>query len=127
MHDNGLFPAETARRLLGSWFGYPQCCIDFHIKIFDKPDLSYICIVNHPKLGEYVQCHKCWNKVNVMKTQVARDSKQHVMWVKGRTDLSFLTYREWREGMDMIEGGTISKDGHTFHAPFTIKEEEIPK
>ena len=61
-----------------------------------------------------------------MKTQVARDSKQHVMWVKGRTDLSFLTYREWREGMDMTEGGRITKDGHTFHAPFTIKEEEVP-
>jgi len=62
-----------------------------------------------------------------VKTMVARDSKQQIMWIKGRTDLSPLTYREWREGMDMTEGGAISKDGHTFHAPFTIKEEEVPK
>jgi len=48
------------------------------------------------------------------------------MWIKGRTDLSPLTYREWREGMDMIEGGSISKGKHTFYAPFTIREEEIP-
>ena len=62
-----------------------------------------------------------------MKTQVARDSKQHVMWVKGRTDLSPLSYREWREGMDMTDPGRITKNVHIFYAPFTIKEEEIPK
>ena len=69
-----------------------------------------------------------------MKTTVARDRYQQIMWVKGRTDLSPLTYYEWREGMDMTEGGSISKDcfdsdhslRYTFHAPFTIKEEEVP-
>ncbi len=62
-----------------------------------------------------------------MKTQVARDSKQQIMWIKGRTDLSPLTYYEWREGTGMQEGGSISKGDHTFYAPFTIKEEEVPK
>ena len=62
-----------------------------------------------------------------MKTQVARDSKQQIMWIKGRTDLSPLTYHEWREGKDMTDPGRITKDGHIFYAPFTIKEEEVPK
>ena len=62
-----------------------------------------------------------------MKTQVARDSKQQIMWIKGRTDLSPLTYYEWREGMGIKKGGRITKGDHIFHAPFTIKEEEVPK
>ncbi len=70
MHEDGLFPTETARRLLGSWFEYPKCCIEFHIEVFDKPDLSYPCIVDHPKLGEYVQCHKCRERENAGKPQL---------------------------------------------------------
>lgn len=62
-----------------------------------------------------------------MKTKVARDSKQQIMWIKGRTDLSPLTYHEWREGKDITEGGRITKKGHAFYAPFTISEEEVPR
>lgn len=65
-----------------------------------------------------------------MKTKVARDSKGQIMWIKGRTDLSILTYREWKEGEDMLSG-TISKTTslglykYIFIPPFTISEEEI--
>ncbi len=62
-----------------------------------------------------------------MKTKVARDSKQQIMWIKGRTDLSPLTYYEWREGKDITKGGRITKGDHIFYAPFTISEEEVPK
>lgn len=70
-----------------------------------------------------------------MKTLVARDSKNQIMWVKGRTDLSPLTYREWREGHDMLSG-TIRKifyiehneyvrTEQVFYPPFSINEEEL--
>ncbi len=62
-----------------------------------------------------------------MKTKVARDSKHQIMWIKGRTDLSPLTYHEWREGEGITKGGRITKGDHIFYAPFTIGEEEVPK
>lgn len=57
-------------------------------------------------------------------TTVARDSENKIMWIKGRTDLSPLTYREWREGRDM-ESGSIKKDGVVYPAPYTSKEEDL--
>ncbi len=57
--------------------------------------------------------------------EVARDSKGQVMWVHGRTHLSPLTYREWREGKDMTSG-RIKKSIYTFHAPFTTNMEDCP-
>ena len=59
-----------------------------------------------------------------MKTQVARDSKGQIMWIKGRTDLSPLTYREWREGIDM-QSGRILKEDYIFQAPFGLNEEDV--
>ena len=61
-----------------------------------------------------------------MKTLVARDSKNQIMWIKGRTDLSPLTYREWKEGHDMLSG-IIRKinTGQVFYPPFSINEEEL--
>jgi len=59
-----------------------------------------------------------------VKTGVARDSKGQIMWIKGRTDLSPLTYREWREGMDM-QSGRIVKEEHVFYPPFELSEEDI--
>lgn len=59
-----------------------------------------------------------------MKTKVARDSKGQIMWIKGRTDISPLTYREWKEGEDM-KSGSITKNGQTFIPPFTIIEDLI--
>ena len=61
-----------------------------------------------------------------MKTPVARDSKNQIMWIKGRTDISPLTYREFREGLNM-KSGSITKlsTGQIFIPPFTIREETI--
>ena len=59
-----------------------------------------------------------------MKTQVARDSRGQIMWIKGRTDLSPLTYREWREGIDM-QSGRILKEDYIFQAPFELNEEDV--
>jgi hypothetical protein len=56
--------------------------------------------------------------------KVARDSLGKVMWIRGRTDISPLTYREWQEASDM-KSGRVTKDGHEFHPPFNIKEEEM--
>jgi hypothetical protein len=79
--------------------------------------------------------------MKIIKTKVARDSKGQIMWVRGRTDLSVLTYREWKEGEDMLSGewkegedmlsGRIRKTTglglyeHVFIPPFTLSEEEI--
>jgi len=60
-------------------------------------------------------------------TKVARDSKGQIMWVKGRTDISPLTYREWKEGEDMLSGWITTKNGQTFIPPFSIKNENISK
>lgn len=69
-----------------------------------------------------------------MKTNVARDSKGKIMWIKGRTDISPLTYREFREGHDMTSGSisipgsdckVCGKKETRFIPPFTVKEEEI--
>ena len=57
-------------------------------------------------------------------TKIARDRENKIMWIKGRTDLSPLTYREWFEGRDM-ESGSITKDGVTYPAPYTCKEEDL--
>ena len=59
-----------------------------------------------------------------MKTKVARDSENKIMWVRGRTDISPLTYREWVEGSDM-KSGTIVKDEIRYIPPFILREEEI--
>ena len=61
-----------------------------------------------------------------MKTPVARDSKNQIMWIKGRTDISPLTYREFREGLNM-KSGSITKllTGQVFIPPFTVREETI--
>lgn len=59
-----------------------------------------------------------------MKTSVARDSTGDIMWVRGRTDLSPLTYREWKQG-EKMKHGLISKDGRIFSPPFTITEEIV--
>lgn len=56
--------------------------------------------------------------------KVARDSRGKVMWIRGRTDISPLTFREFNEGRDM-QTGWIEKDNVTYYPPFTIKEEEI--
>lgn len=55
-------------------------------------------------------------------TTVARDSENKIMWIKGRTDISPLTYREFNEGRDMTSG-SITKDGVKYLPPFTVKEE----
>ncbi len=59
-----------------------------------------------------------------MKTKVARDSKNKIMWIKGRTDISPLTYREYMEGADM-ESGSITKNYIKYIPPFILREEEI--
>ena len=58
-----------------------------------------------------------------MKRLVARDSENKIMWIKGRTDISPLTYREFNEGRDM-QSGSIVKDGIRYIPPFTLNEEE---
>ena len=61
-----------------------------------------------------------------MKTMVARDSNGQIMWVKGRTDISPMAYREWKEGEDMLSGKIVMiETGQTFIPPFTLSEEEI--
>ncbi len=61
-------------------------------------------------------------------TKVARDSKGQIMWVKGRTDISPMTYREWKEGEDMLSGKIVMiETGQTFIPPFSIKKENISK
>ncbi len=64
-----------------------------------------------------------------MKTNVARDKYGKIMWIKGKTNLSPLTYREWREGYNMPEPGKIIKNlgfvKITFYAPFFITEEDV--
>jgi len=55
--------------------------------------------------------------------KVARDTYGKVMWVRGRTDISPLTYREFNEGRDM-KSGTITKDNITYYPPFTVRNEE---
>ncbi len=59
-------------------------------------------------------------------TVVARDKNGKIMWIKGRTDLSPLTFREWKEGEDM-QTGHIQKieTGEIFLPPFTVGVEEI--
>jgi hypothetical protein len=64
MVDDDLFDLDTGHRLLGSWFGYPLCCTEFFIKNYDKPDLTWVCMVDNDK-GTYVQCHSCWQKENL--------------------------------------------------------------
>ena len=59
-----------------------------------------------------------------MKTKVFRDRDNKIMWIKGRTDTSPLTWREMREGADM-KSGSIIKDGVRYFAPFTCEIEEI--
>jgi hypothetical protein len=68
--------------------------------------------------------------MKIKKTKVARDSKGQIMWVRGRTDLSILTYREWKEAEDMLSGRVRKTTGlglyeHIFYPPFSIEEEEI--
>ena len=58
-------------------------------------------------------------------TLVARDSNGQVMWVKGRSDLSPMTYREWKESENMESGWVIAGNGTKYIPPFTIKEENI--
>ena len=61
-----------------------------------------------------------------MITLVARDSKGQIMWIKGRTDISPLTYKEFREGSDM-KSGSVTKisTGQTFIPPFTVSEKDF--
>jgi hypothetical protein len=59
-------------------------------------------------------------------TIIAFDSKEQIMWIKGNTKDSPLTYREFNEGRDM-QSSTITKDGFTFHAPFKIVTSRILK
>ena len=54
---------------------------------------------------------------------VARDKDGKVMWLKGRTDLSPLTYREFREAQRCI--GVHTDDGQDFRAPFQVNEEDV--
>ena len=61
-----------------------------------------------------------------MITKVARDIDGKIMWVKGRTDISPLTYREFNEGRDMMSGW-IRKDGVKYIPPYTVAEEDIKK
>jgi len=58
-------------------------------------------------------------------TKVARDSKNQIMWIKGRTDISPLTYREWKEGEDMLSGWIRTKTGQIFIPPFKLSMEKI--
>jgi len=57
-------------------------------------------------------------------TKIARDSEGKIMWVKGRTDISPLTYREWVEGSDM-KSGSIVKNNIRYIPPFILREEKI--
>lgn len=59
-----------------------------------------------------------------VKRLVARDSKNKIMWIRGRTDISPLTYREFNEGRDM-ESGSIIKAGIRYIPPFNLKEEDV--
>ena len=54
---------------------------------------------------------------------IARDSENKIMWIKGRTDISPLTYREFNEGRDMTSG-YIKKDGIRYLPPITCREED---
>ena len=55
--------------------------------------------------------------------KVAKDSLGRVMWIRGRTDISPLTYREWQEAEDM-KSGRVTKGDHEFFPPFYITIEE---
>lgn len=54
---------------------------------------------------------------------VARDRNQQIMWIKGETKNSPLTYREWFEGKDM-QTGWITCGKYRFDPPYTLREEE---
>jgi len=55
--------------------------------------------------------------------KVARDSLGKVMWIRGKTDISPLTYREWQEASDM-KSGRVIKDNITYYPPFMVRNEE---
>ena len=50
-------------------------------------------------------------------TLVARDKNKQIMWIRGNTNSSVLTYHEWREAANMTSGSVI-KDGIEFLPPF---------
>jgi hypothetical protein len=61
--------------------------------------------------------------------KVAADKDNQVMWVKGYTDISPLTYHEWCEAKDM-ESGSVEKQKrgitYVFKPPFRLlREEEV--
>ena len=59
-----------------------------------------------------------------MKRMVMIDSLDQIMWIKGRTDISPLTYREIKEGEDM-RSGSICKDNIRYFPPFRYEMEEV--
>jgi hypothetical protein len=65
MVDAGILTANQVHRLVGRWYRYPECCIEFFIKNYDKPDLTYVCIKECDELGRYIQCHDCWTDDNL--------------------------------------------------------------
>ncbi len=60
--DTGLISEEDGHRILGQYFRYPDCCVEYFLKIYDKPDLTWVCLIDDDELGRYVQCHDCWEK-----------------------------------------------------------------
>ena len=60
-----------------------------------------------------------------MKAIVARDRNGQVVWVRGNTKISRLSFDEFREVKDAKAPTSVAKNGHRFEAPFTIQEEEV--
>ena len=61
-----------------------------------------------------------------MKTRVTRDARGEVVWSKGCTNLSPLTYLQALEmNGQKAPCSVTNKDGKTFYAPFTETIEEV--
>ena len=59
-----------------------------------------------------------------MKAIVAKDQLGQVVWVKGNSRISPLSYAEFREAKGM-KSGYVEKNGVRYEAPFSLHEEDV--
>lgn len=61
-----------------------------------------------------------------MKTRVVRDAHGQLVWAKGKTNLSPLTYLQMCEMNGQVAPARVTnEEGKTFYAPFTETVEEV--
>ena len=66
-----------------------------------------------------------FNLSSMKETLVARDAQGQIMWVRGRPDLSPMSYREWKEAENMESGWVVAGDGVKYLPPYTIQKESL--